>query len=607
MKQKYLTISALATLSLLGACSKVVESPSGEGSLSLKIQPVTKAAMSESELLNSASVKIYKADFSGLVRSYTYSQMPSTLYLPADAYRVDVSAGEISKQEAKVASWEQKSYKGSQEVTIRPGENSNVTVAANICNVISNISFDPSVSEFFNSGFSCTIGLSQEDSAQQLVYTTSESGKDGYFISNGFEPSLYWKFSGTLSKNSESFVKEGEIAAVEPGKRYSFTLKYSEKDGLLAFDIKVDDSTNDIYDNIIFVPVSTGISPTSKFEIWAGHFTAYADVDESEYDANAVFFEYKSVTESLWRRTAATRVTEGSYKALIAGLSADTEYEYRLIVKANGSDAEETLPAPSTIHTESAPQAPNSGFETLSHDESSKYYSFYDPSSPKSELQSKWWCSGNAGSTTVSANHQICFPDQSSYKEGSQSMCLNSRYVVIKFAAGNLFSGRFGEVKGVDGGTVYFGRPFTARPTAMRLWMKYSGGVINRRASNAPAEVQTGDYDKASLRIALGTWDYRRYGGDAASPILVNTLDTSTFVDFSKDDSTIAFGELIVSSDAQNSTDVWKQVTIPLNYSNTAKYPTHIVISFAASMYGDYFTGCDTSKLWVDGIELLYE
>ena len=438
------------------------------------------------------------------------------------------------------------------------------------------------------------------------MYSAADSGKDGYFLSDGFEPSLYWSFSGTLSKNGEAFVKSGEIPAVESGKRYKFSLQYNEKDGLLVFDLQVDDSTNDVYDNIIFVPVSTGISATSKFDIWAGHFTAHADVDEGEYDSASVAFEYKPAEGGDWTRVAATRESEGTYSALISGLAAQTEYAYRLVVTPLATGVEEYMDAPSTITTDAAPQAPNSGFEVTSNDESGNYPSFYDPASSDPELQSKWWCSGNAGSTMVSSSYRICYPDTGDYKEGSQSACLSSRYVVVKFAAGNLFSGHFGKTIGTSGGTVYFGRPFTARPTAMRLWVKYSSGPINR-VDGTPAGVQKGDYDKASLKIALGNWDYKKYGGDPDSPILVNTTETSTFVDFSTDASTIAYGEEIITSDADNSTNVWKQVTIPLNYTNTAKYPSHIVISFAASMYGDYFTGCDSSMLWVDGLELLYE
>ena len=598
---------AIAMLAALAACTKPSENyASGEGSLTLRIGGMTKAAMSSDELLNTSLVKIYKADFSGLVRSYVYSEMPSTLYLPADSYRIDVTAGELSKETPAAASWEQKSYKGSKETTVVAGQNSSVSIEAKICNIVSNVSFDASIDGFFSEGYSCTVGLSADDASQQLVYSASDSGKDGYFLSDGFEPSLYWSFSGTLSKSGETFTKSGEIPAVESGKRYKFTLKYNEKDGLLVFDLVVDDSTNDVYDNIIFVPVSTGISASSKFEIWAGHFTAHADVDEGEYDSASVAFEYKPAEGGDWTRVAATRESEGTYSALISGLAAQTEYAYRLVVTPLGAGAEEYMDAPSTITTDAAPQAPNSGFEVTSNDESRNYPSFYDPASSDPELQSKWWCSGNAGSTMVSSSYRICYPDTGDYREGSQSACLSSRYVVVKFAAGNLFSGHFGETIGTSGGTVFFGRPFTARPTAMRLWVKYSSGPINR-VDGTPDGVQKGDYDKASLKIALGNWDYKKYGGDPDSPILVNTTDTNTFVDFNTDASTIAYGEKIITSDAENSTNVWGQVTIPLNYTNTTKYPSHIVISFAASMYGDYFTGCDSSLLWVDGLELLYE
>ena len=207
----------------------------------------------------------------------------------------------------------------------------------------------------------------------------------------------------------------------------------------------------------------------------------------------------------------------------------------------------------------------------------------------------------------VSSKYAICYPDTGDYKDGRQSVCLNSQYVVVKFAAGNLFSGHFGKTIGTSGGTVYFGRPFTARPTGLRFWMKYSGGIINHADSGVPEAGKEGNYDKASVRIALGTWDYRTYGGDADSPVLINTTDTSTFVDFSTDASTIAFGEKIVSSDSTNPATDWIQVTIPLKYSDTNKRPTHIIISCAASMYGDYFAGYAGSKLWLDGMELLYE
>ena len=103
--------------------------------------------------------------------------------------------------------------------------------------------------------------------------------------------------------------------------------------------------------------------------------------------------------------------------------------------------------------------------------------------------------------------------------------------------------------------------------------------------------------------------------------MLVNTTDKTTFVDYGTDASTIADGELILFGDGYQQINgkgvkgtketatvtEWRQITIPFAYHNETTFPTHIIISCAASMYGDYFTGCDTAKLWVDGVELIYD
>ena len=599
-----ITIAAAALLS----CQKQQTTPEGEGALILSVSTDgTKAAMTSDELLANADIRIYKDDFSGMVRHYRYSEMPQKIYLPAGGYRIDVLAGEAAKETPSYASWEQKSYKGSKSATITAGGSESITVVAAMNSIVSNISFDESVDTYFQAGYTCTVSLSTAEGAS-LSYTKAESGTDGYFIASGFEPSLDWTFSGTLA-SGEAFSKSGSIAAVEGGKRYRLALKYVEKNGLLDVDILVDDALNEVYDDIIFVPVSTGLASTGKYEIWGSRFTAYADVDENEYDQSKVYFEYRVAgSDAEWTRSeAAARVSEGSYSAQITGLTGATEYEYRLVVTKAADGSEEIVDGTMTVTTEATPQVPNGSFETVSHDESGNYYSFYDPASSDPALQSKWWCSGNQGSTTVGSSYQITYPDASDKMDGAQSVCLESRYVIVKFAAGNLFCGHFGATIGTSGGTVFFGRPFTARPSAMRFWAKYSSGPVNRRASNAPDEIQKGDYDRASLRIAIGTWDYKKYGGDANSPILVNTTDESTFVDYTTDASTIAFGEKILQGDAENSTNVWQQITIPLDYKTTTAYPTHIMIAFAASMYGDYFTGCDSSKLWIDKVELLYE
>lgn len=605
MKKNPLYIFAVAAV--IASCSKVQE---GDGTLSLSVrvgEPATRAEMSREELLSSAVVKIYKADFSGKVREYRYSGMPESLLLPADDYRVDVTAGELSSATPQAASWDQKSYSGSKEFKIVAGQKISAEVVAKVCNVVSNVTFGPSVAEKFQSGYSCAVSVG--DAGDRLVST----------------PLTRAALTDSSSPQASSRRSNGSSRADWPRTAPTSASQERSSPWRLASAINSPSSsrrrTGSLISNCLWMRVPTTSTMTSssrprRLECQPLHGTKSGlDISlptqmwtKSQYDKDKVYFDVRAKgTSQEWTRVGAVRDAEGSFSARIGGLSPETEYEYRLAVTALDGGAEETMAAQSGITTDKAVPVPNGGFETTSSAESGKYKSFYDPASSDESLKSKWWDNGNYGSTLVGSSSVICYPDASDKKEGAQSVCLQSRWVVVKFAAGNLFSGRFGDLIGTSGGTVFFGRPFSARPTAMRFWMKYSGGVINRESDNVPADGKKGKYDKAMIRVALGTWDYKKYGGDAESPVLVNTTDVSTFVDYSTDPSTIALGEKIVSSDESNPAKDWIQVTLPLVYRDETKFPTHIIISCAASMYGDYFSGFDGSKLWIDGVELIYE
>ena len=105
MKRIITIMAAALTLAAVSCTKSQMNESKGEGALSMqmRISQQTKT-MTQEELLASASVKIYKADFSGLVRSYTYSTMPSPFYLAADTYRVDVEAGESVSANPSAAS-----------------------------------------------------------------------------------------------------------------------------------------------------------------------------------------------------------------------------------------------------------------------------------------------------------------------------------------------------------------------------------------------------------------------------------------------------------------------------------------------------------------------
>ena len=108
---------------------------------------------------------------------------------------------------------------------------------------------------------------------------------------------------------------------------------------------------------------------------------------------------------------------------------------------------------------------------------------------------------------------------------------------------------------------------------------------------------------------ALGTWNYKTYGGSPESPIQVNTTNMTTKFN-PKGPDVIAYGEYILNEstpqEGEGVEDGWLQVKIPLDYTDHFTVPTHLVISFASSALGDYFTGSDQSILWVDDVRLLY-
>lgn len=615
--KKIVFICAAMSALVAASCSKteVNEQEKGFGMLSVDMNlPQQTRSISEEDLYATAQVNIYKEDFSGLVRSYTYGQIPSPLYLAVDKYRVDVIAGEAVSAEPAAASWENKSYKGSEIFDIVAGQLTNVKVVASVNNAVTNIAFDQTVTDNFEAGYTFTVGLDPQNPASQLVYDASKSGSEGYFIVDGIdEPSFTWTFAGNLAKDGSAFSKTGTIKDIEPGKMYKLNLQYIVKDGDVEFTITVDRTTDICDDTIIFEPISTGLSASSVYEIWAGHATVHADVDAEEFAGAQVQFAYASAGSD-WTTVEGEDAGEGSWKAVLTGLAPSTEYSYKLIV--NGEQQGEAL----TFTTASAPKIPNGSFEYASFVTGADYYKFYDPNCGVEEGSFKFWGSGNGDEDALgSADYKVITTIDTNEKvHGNQSVLAQSQWAVIKFAAGNIFTGSFAGLVGTEGGKVNFGRPWTARPTALKLYCKFTTGAINR-VSKIPAGediVQGETMDEAEIRFAIGNWTQRIYGGTAQSPVQVNTTDESTFIDYNTDPSTIAYGNLILHHDGYelngaqkvtSATNEWKEYIIPLDYKTTTAFPTHIIISVASSRFGDYFTGCDYSKLWVDAVELIYE
>ena len=342
--------------------------------------------------------------------------------------------------------------------------------------------------------------------------------------------------------------------------------------------------------------ISAETVETSISMIGVDAWTRVAWLNASGIEGRDNGFRVRKKGEIDWRNVANVTSNGGTFGAMVEGLEPLTEYE---CLAFSGDEITEVR----MFKTEAELQLPNSGFETFSNAESKRYYSFFDPNSSDPSLQTKWWGCGNKGSTTIGSSYAITKPDDTEKVEGKYSLKMESQYVILKFAAGNVFSGEYVKTIGMSGGVINMGRPFTLRPRKLTVWLKYKSGKIQQKTLGGYPDddvVKVGDNDRGTVWVALGDWSPKEYGGSADSPVEVNTTKKETFFD-SKGPNVIAYGNFVTDHDME-----WTKVEIPLEYVSTSRRPTHIIVSCAASMLGDYFTGSPDSILWVDDFKLEY-
>ena len=631
----YLAIGVVAMLMATSCEKDSFNSTSGEGGFSLALSVnnnetlSSRAALTQNEIVDNAKVDIYMPNFSGKIRSYKYSEIvDEIIYLPTgNGYRVDVIAGEAAQANPDKANFENKSYAGSADFDIVANQITNdVKVTAKINNAITKVTFDQTIAENFNEGYTLTFALAENESNADntLVYSATQTG-EGYFIVDNpiTENKLYWSFVGTKTSDGTEFNAKGAIEAPEStggslvGTRHTMNFKYVVKDGKLTFTLVVDKETTTTTDKIVWTPTSTGLSTIKNKDIWAKFVTIGGDVDTKEYDGD-VYVQYRKSSTDEWatpdvnsdNMVKATVDDKGVLSAVIKNLEPATDYQCRLVVydtvtAEDGTTSQqwvESVVSEKEFTTAVDQQVPNRSFEDYHMvNATSDYPRFYRTDSDIESHRTEWWDSGNEASAGY--GYTICAVETSSVKDGSYAAKLQSRYAIAKFAAGNLFSGNFAGLDGLNG-MVDFGRPFTARPTGVSFYIRYKGGTVNRNGSDGPL-VTNKDTDKGQIKVALGTWSNRTYGGATAEcPVRVNTADKNTFWDIQNLPETIAYAEHICTNVEDSG---WYKVTLKLNYNKLNVFPTHIIISAAASMYGDYFNGCDSSDMYLDDIELLYD
>ena len=293
--------------------------------------------------------------------------------------------------------------------------------------------------------------------------------------------------------------------------------------------------------------------------------------DDSDWDENSHVIEYYELTES----------GTDNIKATLKGLEPNTTYEYRLCYE---DGEEEFIGSSITFTTEEQIPLYNGGFENWWVNGNVAYpneqgFSYWDTSNPGS--------ASFGGSNTVETINPV--------HGGGKAAKLESKYIVIKFAAASLYTGTFGQLIGTNGAKLNWGVPFASRPTALKGYMQYSPKVINRVGKNLPADAPTeGDLDQCTMYCAL-----------LSEALVVDNTNMNTFPDWENDPRVIAYGTLPAEQNV-DSKGKWKRVNIPFVYRDLDKKPTHLLVVFSASKYGDYFHGGEGSTLYVDDFSLEY-
>lgn len=271
-----------------------------------------------------------------------------------------------------------------------------------------------------------------------------------------------------------------------------------------------------------------------------------------------------------WQSVTAT-VTGTTYTAQLTGLRGGTTYVYRPVIDG-------TIGSEKSFTTAGEQQLENGSMENW-HREGDVYY--------PNASGSTFWGTGNPGAASFIGNLTTPTSDAVS----GQAAQLSSKWAVIKLGAGNMFTGDFT----LDGthGLLHFGNPFTSFPTALRLYYKYTSSTINRIGDDS-LESLRGRADSCHIYIALS---------DKSEQYEIRTRPSNRQLFDKNDANIIAYGEYISGS----STSSYQQITIPLEYRATNRTPRYIIIVCAASKYGDYYTGGDSSTLYIDEMELVYE
>lgn len=503
-------------------------------------------------------------------------------------------------------------YCGSKTVSVGANTQQTVNVTCTLATVKVSVSF----TERFKTVFS-KASVKVISAVEGISPLAFEMGKDfgaGYFPIGNLSATI----SATSNKGSFSSTKIFENVQA----RDHFMLTYDvAASGSAQITIKADNNGN-VYTYTLNISdlEQVLLTPASQQTLLANTFSNHTTLEgtfagvENFNLANA-YFEYKPLVEDSFTRVPASEsvtraeIADHHLFAVVEGLTPKTGYEYRLVYY-DGEDIYTSVKQ--QFETEEQVALYNGNMDAWYQRPASglsRRAQWFACSVDYFTANGTWWDSSNRGTTEGAgwlANKNPTTEESSIvHTTGGKSAKLASTSAVGVFAAASLYAGSFNSLKGTSGAKLDWGRPFTSRPKSLHGWFQYKPGTIDIVGNKTPASagvVKDETTDLCSAYIALMHIDTPNSNGTA---LTVDNTDMTTFPDWENDPRVVAYAAL-PDAECVNTNGEWKEFNLELNYHKSNVKPTHIIIVFAASKYGDYFTGSTKTVLYLDDLELAY-
>lgn len=347
--------------------------------------------------------------------------------------------------------------------------------------------------------------------------------------------------------------------------------------------------------NIVVSNATVATTEAIPYEIWTSKATLHGKVTGTL--ASTPKFQYRVKGSGSSWTTVDADLTESTFSKEITGLTPGTTYEYQAM------DGTQASTVTCEFTTETTFQPDNASFEYTQTYKVSTMLGNKDCLFFYQAGKEMWWDTGNTGSATAGKN--LTTQDSKIKNSGNYSAKLASAKIMNTFAAGNLFTGKFLGTEDMTKGILGWGRPCTSRPKALKVWVRYTPGTVDKGDSH----ISEGETDKGIIYVAVGDWKSSDSAYGSEWPIVVRTKGPVLFNPH--DEGTIGYGEHIFTENYGTETETsLKEITIPLDYEGYGGYnrkPETILIVASASQYGDYYEGSSSSVMWLDDMELIYE